>query len=114
VKTACVRCGRINEGHAAVCQQCKDSQPANERPYDSADWKRRSARFLRGKLCVLCERTGLSIPATVADHFPLTRKELLALGIETPDDEKHLRPLCASCHSRFGRKTRMQFDNDPA
>jgi 5-methylcytosine-specific restriction protein A len=114
MKTACVRCGRIIEGRRPVCDECKASQPANERPYDSADWKRRSARFLRGKLCALCSRHGLSIPATVADHYPLTRKELLAQGIETPDEEKYLRPLCASCHSRYGRKTRMQFDNDPA
>ena len=45
--------------------------------------------------CVLCSRT-----ATVADHFPLSRRQLLARGVVNPDAFGHLRPLCTSCHNR--------------
>jgi 5-methylcytosine-specific restriction protein A len=97
-----------------VCADCLAAQPANERPYDDADWRRRSSRFLRGKLCQICETMGLTTPATVADHYPHTRKELLTLGVEQPDEEKYLRPLCTGCHARYGRRSTMRFNNDPA
>ena len=45
--------------------------------------------------CVLCGRT-----ATVADHFPTSRRQLVAEGVSDPDGWSRLRPLCTSCHSR--------------
>lgn len=48
----------------------------------------------RDRSCVLC-----GAPATVADHWPLDRRELAARGMD-PDDPRHGRGLCASCHGR--------------
>ncbi|MEU1128750.1 hypothetical protein ABZ383_02605 [Streptomyces sp. NPDC005900] len=35
----------------------------------------------------------------MADHFPLSRRELIARGEPNPDAAKHLRPLCVACHN---------------
>ncbi|ONI87415.1 hypothetical protein ALI22I_23325 [Saccharothrix sp. ALI-22-I] len=43
----------------------------------------------------LCDR-----PSTVADHWPLTRRELVAAGLD-PDDPSRGRGLCAGCHSHI-------------
>lgn len=45
--------------------------------------------------CVLCSK-----PATVADHFPDSRRSLVARGVSDPDAWSRLRPLCTSCHNR--------------
>ncbi|WBQ03009.1 hypothetical protein [Kribbella sp. CA-293567] len=44
-------------------------------------------------ICVLC----LNAPSTVADHYPLSRRELVAAGHD-PDDPAHGRGLCKTCH----------------
>lgn len=59
-------------------------------------WQRiRRAYLYNHPWCVLC-----GTAATVADHFPLSRRELVARGEPNPDAWKHLRPLCTSCHNR--------------
>ncbi|GAA2781331.1 hypothetical protein GCM10019017_27820 [Streptomyces showdoensis] len=59
-------------------------------------WQRiRRAYLYANPWCVLCG--GM---ANVADHFPLSRRELIARGEATPDAAKHLRPLCVACHNR--------------
>jgi 5-methylcytosine-specific restriction protein A len=55
---------------------------------------------LRGQVgahpwCVLCSKT-----VTVADHFPESRRGLVARGVSDPDAWSRLRPLCTSCHNR--------------
>jgi 5-methylcytosine-specific restriction protein A len=55
-------------------------------------------RFRAGVLardpdCVLC-----GDPATQADHHPLSRKELVARGLD-PNDPEYGRGLCRPCHS---------------
>jgi 5-methylcytosine-specific restriction protein A len=62
----------------------------------------------------LCARLGKKQRAEVADHYPSTRKELLARNVPDPDDEKYLRALCRRCHSRHGKRSMMRFNNDPA
>jgi 5-methylcytosine-specific restriction protein A len=57
-------------------------------------------RFRRGVLdrdpvCVLCKQA----PATVADHWPKSRRQLAAEGLD-PNDPRNGRGLCASCHGR--------------
>ena len=37
--------------------------------------------------------------ATVADHWPTSRRDLIAKG-KDPNDPNHGRGLCASCHGR--------------
>lgn len=43
--------------------------------------------------CVLC-----GADATDADHYPQTRRELLAAGLN-PNDPRYGRSLCHQCHS---------------
>ncbi|AEN09220.1 HNH endonuclease [Streptomyces sp. SirexAA-E] len=58
-------------------------------------WPRiRRAYLYANPWCVLCGQA-----ANVADHFPLSRRELIARGERNPDAAKHLRPLCAKCHN---------------
>ncbi len=45
--------------------------------------------------CLLCTAT-----ATVADHFPLSRRQLFTRGVVNPDAFEHLRPLCSACHNK--------------
>ncbi|KUL59673.1 holin [Streptomyces albidoflavus] len=56
-------------------------------------------RFRRGVLdaqpvCVLCRQK----PATEADHWPRSRRELVAAGLDA-DDPQYGRGLCKPCHS---------------
>jgi 5-methylcytosine-specific restriction enzyme A len=44
---------------------------------------------------VLCSKT-----ATVADHFPESRRALVAKGVNDPDAFSRLRPLCTSCRNK--------------
>jgi 5-methylcytosine-specific restriction protein A len=63
--------------------------------YKTTRWQRiRKAYLYRHPWCVLCARQ-----ATVADHYPLSRKQLVAQGVE-PDTPSRLRPLCAPCHNK--------------
>ncbi|MEU6709988.1 hypothetical protein ABZ897_00800 [Nonomuraea sp. NPDC046802] len=39
------------------------------------------------------------MPSTVADHHPLSRRELVARGLD-PDDPQYGRGLCTSCHGK--------------
>ena len=65
--------------------------------YD-ARWRKTRAAFLDANpTCIDCGH-----PATVADHAPRTRRQLLADGVANPDAWDHLQPRCATCH---GRKT---------
>jgi 5-methylcytosine-specific restriction protein A len=47
-------------------------------------------------VCVLC---GFNF-ATVADHYPLTRKELVERGMD-PNNPDAGRGLCKPCHDRY-------------
>ncbi|MCK2214271.1 hypothetical protein MF672_010780 [Actinomadura sp. ATCC 31491] len=45
--------------------------------------------------CVLCN----AAPATEADHYPLSRRQLIDRGMN-PNDPRHGRGLCDPCHNR--------------
>lgn len=49
----------------------------------------------RDPVCVICN---LRV-STVADHYPLSRRELVDAGMD-PDDPVHGRGLCAPCDRR--------------
>lgn len=115
MQVACQRCGRaIDKG--TLCDECRSTYPSpTERPYDSSAWRRVSFKFLaRHKWCESRLHRGQRVPARVADHYPHSRKELLAQGVANPDDEKYLRALCVKCHNARGASHRMKFTNDPA
>ena len=68
---------------------------ARQRGYNA----RHEARFRRGVLdaqpvCALCRQA----PATEADHWPKSRQQLIAEGLN-PNDPQYGRGLCKPCHS---------------
>lgn len=68
---------------------------AAERGYNSKTWRFvRRAVLRRDPICVVCGREF----ATVADHWPTSRKDLIAQGVKDPDALSRLRGLCAGCH----------------
>lgn len=92
------------------CEDCAKAAEvrrgtATERGYGS----RHRTRFRRGvlrrdPLCVCTDEAHghgpqCLAPSTVADHWPLSRRELVAAGAD-PDDPANGRGLCASCHNR--------------
>lgn len=67
---------------------------AAQRGYNTAGHQRfRRSVLSRDPICVLCRLA----QSTVADHYPRSRKELEALGLN-PDDPQHGRGLCKPCH----------------
>lgn len=68
---------------------------ASQRGY-GAKWANDRREFLRlNPICMDC-----GAEATVPDHSPLTRAELVAGGITHPDDFVFLQPRCKPCHDR--------------
>jgi len=55
----------------------------------------------RDPVCVLCKTAS----ATVADHHPVSRRELVAMKVADPDAPSRLRGLCASCHGKETART---------
>ena len=93
--------GRAETGRCARCRNDRQGNTrlrvdtAAQRGYD-ARWRRRRADYLvEHPLCALCRRL-----AAVADHYPISRRQLLAEGVWDPDADEHLRPLCKPCHDR--------------
>lgn len=64
--------------------------------YTTRWWRERRLIYLSDHpLCLLC-----AAPATVPDHYPLSRRALVAAGVADPDADERLRPLCKSCHDK--------------
>ncbi len=81
-------------------QSDRERGTATQRGYTGAGHKRfRRAVLHRDPLCVLCLLRGLPVVATVADHHPLSRRDLVAAGLN-PDDPSRGRGLCKPCHDR--------------
>lgn len=67
--------------------------------YHTPEWQRISAHFLKHHpWCVLCQAEGKAEPAKVADHYPVSRRDLIERGILNPDTWRRLRPLCMGHH----------------
>lgn len=80
------------ERHAKLAGQQRD----HWRDLYGAEWPRARLDYLsRHPRCVLCPRM-----ASVADHHPRGIRLLRKQGNAQPHADRHLRPLCASCHSR--------------
>ncbi|BBC30010.1 hypothetical protein SGFS_013040 [Streptomyces graminofaciens] len=86
----------------------KQRGTARQRGYGGPGWQAaRRAVLERDRLCV-CTDDGHAHdgpcrqPATVADHYPDERRDLVAAGVPDPDSPHRLRGICAGCH---GRKT---------
>jgi 5-methylcytosine-specific restriction protein A len=69
---------------------------ASQRGYTGAGHRAfRTAVLHRDPICVQCR----AAPSTVADHHPLSRRELIARGMN-PNDPANGRGLCKPCHDR--------------
>jgi len=64
------------------------------RGYDTRGHRKRFRLSVlhRDPLCVLCGHI-----ATIADHYPKSRRDLINTGSD-PDDPQHGRGLCKPCH----------------
>ena len=86
-------------GPCASCRTQRDQRRGSSwsRGYGRAHQRRFRPGVLakNNGLCVLCQIAA----ATVADHWPLSRRELVEAGLD-PDDPQHGRPLCHVCHSK--------------
>lgn len=80
---------------------------SKQRGYNSEHERRFRAEVLaRHPVCVLCNVE----PATVADHWPLGKRELMLRGFDS-NDSKYGRGLCDSCHSRStSKRERGRFE----
>jgi 5-methylcytosine-specific restriction protein A len=92
--------GRAETGRCARCRDGRRNNPrlralnAAERGYDAAWRARRLDYLLTHPVCRLCGRL-----AQIPDHYPVSRRRLVALGVADPDADEHLRPLCRPCHA---------------
>jgi 5-methylcytosine-specific restriction enzyme A len=59
-------------------------------------------------ICVICKQ----VPAVIADHWPLSRKRLVRLGLN-PDNPAYGRGLCWPCHSKATVKNQPGGFNAP-
>lgn len=67
---------------------------ATQRGYNSKGHRRfRREVLARDPICVLCK----AARSTIADHHPVSRKELIRQGAN-PNDPAHGRGLCKTCH----------------
>lgn len=99
-------CGAIVRGQCPRCapatRQRIDRRRGSSasRGYDHR-WREHVRKpFLRdNSLCCLCGAL-----ANVPDHYPETRRSLVARGVKDPDAFHRLRPLCDVCHNRHGAR----------
>jgi 5-methylcytosine-specific restriction protein A len=98
-------CGRpvVRAGKCAKHYSQADRRrgSAHERGYGTEHQDRFRVGVLRAAdwACVACGGD-----ATVADHYPRTRKQLLADG-DDPNDPQFGRALCKRCHDRHTAST---------
>ena len=69
---------------------------AADRGYNSKTYQQaRRTVLLRDPVCVVC---GVRF-STVSDHWPDSRRDLVAMGVPDPDSPDRMRGLCGPCHS---------------
>ena len=96
----CTRCPTPTPPGVSMCPRCKreaerDRRPAGN-PYATSGHTRfREAVLARDPVCVIC----LAARATVADHYPHERRDLVDMGAD-PNDPNCGRGLCHRCHSQ--------------
>lgn len=90
--------GCSNRVDSGRCEEHQHNRRGTQGVYQTRAWRRRSRQFLskpENGDCIDC-----GAPATVSDHAPISRQELVAMGVEDPDADEHLQPRCGPCHSR--------------
>lgn len=105
--TICNRPGcptKIPQGQGR-CAECRADADRARRPRGNPYATRghllfRDAVLARDPICVLCD---IRI-ATVADHYPDERVDLVRAGLD-PNDPERGRGLCAGCHNEYTAAT---------
>lgn len=100
----CTACKQLHSGKGR-CDTCRKKLmaeydrkrgTATERGYGQAHREQFRAPVLaRDPICVICH----SAPSTVADHYPLTRRQLVQRGMN-PNNPAYGRGLCKRCHDQ--------------
>ena len=84
--------------HRAAAER---SRRPNGNPYSTPGHRAFRATVLaRDHICVLCHQAF----ATIADHYPITRRDLTEAGMN-PNDPAYGRGLCKPCHDRHTAAT---------
>lgn len=87
---------RVESGRCAVHARYAQRQRDTWTSLYGTDWPRIRADYLRRHpRCILCQRL-----ATVADHHPRGIRLLRKQNNPDVHADRHLRPLCAPCHSQ--------------
>ena len=83
------------EGHRRDADRARGT--ATQRGYTSKGHRQifREGVLARDPICKVCLRR----PSTVADHYPMSRRELVEAGLDA-NDPQHGRGLCKRCHDR--------------
>lgn len=91
-------CPTLYDGTDSRCQAHRSEARAkrtDNRVYGTAGHRRfRNTVLERDPICVVCELA----QSTVADHYPLSRRELVDQGLD-PNEPTAGRGLCAHCHN---------------
>lgn len=90
-------CGALTrQGMCDTCKRESESKrgSSTQRGYGAGHTTFRRAVLAKHPVCVLCRRA----PSRVADHWPLSRRELVAAG-RNPNDPRYGRGLCTPCDS---------------
>lgn len=91
----------VDSGRCATHNTQARKARVDNRAYSSkAHLTFRDAVLKRDPTCVLCHNA----PSHVADHYPRTRRELVAHHMN-PNDPKHGRGLCDDCHNKHTART---------
>lgn len=89
-------------GRCPTCRAAADKQRRPQgNPYRTAGHHAfREAVLLRDPYCVECKVAW----STIADHYPIERRDLVELGLD-PNDPVRGRGLCKPCHDRHTART---------
>uniref|UniRef100_A0AAU8GP67 HNH endonuclease n=1 Tax=Mycobacterium Phage BigBubba TaxID=3158890 RepID=A0AAU8GP67_9CAUD len=103
----CTKCGAkaTRRGLCARHDRQGDSHrgSARDRGYDSEHETEFRAAVLAAQPICPCGQ-----PSTVADHYPLSRRELIRQRLN-PNDPRHGRALCATCHNTHTARTQSHL-----
>lgn len=98
----CTTPGCPHQAESGRCDPCREGRRKltrrRKRQVDDYGprWPQVRVEFLiRNPWCRLCPRM-----AAIPDHWPRSRRQLVADGVLDPDLDQYLRPLCKVCHDR--------------
>lgn len=98
----CTSPGCPRKSRNGRCEQCKELKRTAYRRRNRGvhDYGPRWPGFridylIRHPACVICGRL-----SNVPDHWPISRRDLVAAGVLDPDQDQHVRALCKPCHDR--------------